>query len=87
MVLFFVRDQQKEPLQQKIFDTHLHFKEDFSAHRKELEKYKIARGAISGSWESAERYPADSKKKLLIGLMLPCTNGVVHYHRPKCFEN
>ena len=79
--------RQRESVQHKIFDAHLHFKKDLSAHLKELEQYNIARGAISGSWERAEQYLPESKQKLLIGLMLPCPNGTVPYHGAKCFEN
>ena len=87
IVLFLASDEQKTAVQQKIFDTHLHFKNDLSAHLQELEKYNIAKGAISGSWERAVQYHTGSKQKLLIGLMLPCPNGTVPYHGAKCFEN
>jgi len=78
IALFFASGKQNEPVQQKIFDAHLHFKKDSSSHLEELAKYNITGGAVSGSRERAELYRTASKQKLLTGLMLPCRNGIAY---------
>jgi uncharacterized protein len=70
-----------------IFDVHIHAKKDVNKQFDDFKNYHIAEAAFSSSTENTEKYRAESKTKLLFGLMFPCPNGIVPYSGQKCFED
>jgi hypothetical protein len=70
----------------EIFDTHVHFAGDVPNQLKNFEKHKIVKAAISSSWSNQEKYRTNAKTEFLIGLMFPCSNGIVPYSGQTCFS-
>jgi hypothetical protein len=70
-----------------IFDVHLHAQKDVNKQFDDFKKYNIVKGAFSSSMDNVEKYRAETKTKLLFGLMFPCANGIVPYSGQKCFKD
>lgn len=85
--LFLSSCAKKNKYTGEIFDTHLHFGRNINVQFNELEKYKIVKGAVSSSWDNQEKYRSKTKTEFLIGLMVPCPNGIVPYSGQKCFSD
>jgi hypothetical protein len=81
--LLFTSCEKSDKYEGPIFDTHLHHATELDKQFEDLEKYNIVKGAVSSSWDNLDKYR--SKTGFLIGLMLPCPNGIVPYSGQKCF--
>lgn len=72
---------------QKVFDTHLHGRENHKEHLGALINSGVYKVAISGSWNHQTRYKSTDEIVVLKGLMLACHEGRIPYSEEPCFED
>lgn len=86
-LFILIIDEHPAPVQQRIFDVHLHGNPDPSAQLPALEKAGVYKIAVSTSWNLQQLYKDKTSLSVLHGLMVPCPDGKVPYSGQACFDD